>query len=81
MIDDTQDNEKPTSQKNNRMLLHESMTAVKFNEDMEWLTVQVKPGHEEIFRQALQDEFDEHTFLFIIDESVLHIGVSADQAG
>ena len=81
MIDDTQDNEKPTSQKNNRMLLHESMTAVKLNEDMEWLTVQVKPGHEEIFRQALQDEFDEHTFLFIIDESVLHIGVSADQAG
>ena len=37
MIDDTQDKEKTTSSKNNRMQLHESMTAVKLNEDMEWL--------------------------------------------
>ena len=81
MIDDTLENKTLSSSLSNRMLLHESMTAVKFYEQIEWLTVQVKPGHEEIFRQALQDEFDEHTFLFIIDESVLHIGVSADQAG
>ena len=78
MIDDTHDNENSI---NNRILIHESMTAVKFNENMKWVTVQVKPGHGEIFGHALQDEFPEHTFSFIIDQNVLHIGVSADQAG
>ena len=81
MIDDTQDKEKPTSSKNNRRQLHESMTAVEFNEHMKWFKVHVNPGHVEICRHALQDEFPKHTFSFIIDQNVLHIGVSADQAG
>ena len=78
MIDDTHDNENSI---NNRILLHESMTAVKFYEQIEWLTVQVKPGQEEICLRALQDEFKDYGLSFIVDETMLHIGVSSDQAG
>ena len=81
MLDNTQDKKNPTSSINNRMLLHESMTDVKFNEHMKWFTVQVKPGQEETYLRALQDEFNDYALSFIVDETMLHIGVRADQAG
>ena len=78
MIDDTHDNENSI---NNRILIHESMTAVNFNEHMKWITVQVKPGQEEICLRAMQEKFNDYALSFVVDKTMLHIGVSADQAG
>ena len=78
MIDDTHDNENSI---NNRILIHESMTAVNFNEHMKWITVQVKPGQEEICLRAMQEKFNDYALSFVVDKTMLHIGVSSDQAG
>ena len=78
MIDDTHDNENSI---NNRILIHESMTAVNFNEHMKWITVQVKPGQEEICLRAMQEKFNDYALSFVVDKTRLHIGVSSDQAG
>ena len=77
MIDDTHDNENSI---NNRILIHESMTAVNFNEHMKWITVQVKPGQEEICLRALQEKFNDYALSFVVDKTMLHIGVRANQA-
>ena len=75
MIDDTHDNENSI---NNRILIHESMTAVNFNEHMKWITVQVKPGQEEICLRAMQEKFNDYALSFVVDKTMLHIGVSSD---
>ena len=80
MIDDTQDKEKPTSSKNNRMQLHESMTAVTFNEHMKWITVQVKPGQKELCLRAMQENFNDYALSFVVGENNLHIGVCPNKA-
>lgn len=80
MIDNTHDNVNPTSSTNNRILLHESMISVTINEYLEWLKVQVKPGQEEIFQRALQDEYSDFDLLCLSDSNALHIGFRANLA-
>ena len=80
MIDKTQDNMNSTSSMDNRILLHKTVTDVKFNEQMKWLTVHVETGQEKICLRALQDEYKDYNFSFIVGKNTLYIGVCNNQA-
>jgi len=66
---------------NNRVVLHEAMLNVTFNNFMRSLTVQIKPGKAELCKRALQEEFKDYELLCIVDGNTLHVGVKANNNG
>lgn len=66
---------------NNRVVLHEVMLNVTFNNFMRSLTVQLKPGKADLCKRALQEEFKDYELLCIVDGNTLHVGVKANSNG